>query len=304
MEAFLEKCDTLGEIGRKGALLQGNAAEAIRGWERRMAIIRWLLLSGICAYVLLVGLLYVMQRSMLYHPTAARIPPADAGLPEAQEVVLTASDGEKLIAWHVPPRGDKPVVIYFHGNAEIVAWRAQYHRATIANGTGLIALNFRGYGGSTGTPTEDGLHRDAQAAYAFAVERYPARRIVLWGQSLGTGVAVRLASEKPVGKLILEAPYTSTAEVAASLFPWAPVRWLMKDQLRSYQWIGAIHVPLLIIHGALDDVVPIRFGERLFALANEPKRFIRYDRAGHNDLATYGSADAARAFIAEDVKSP
>jgi uncharacterized protein len=269
-----------------------------------MAIIRWLLISGVCVYALFVGMLYVMQRSMLYHPTATRISPADAGLPEAQEVVLTTSDGEKLIAWHVPPRSDKPVVIYFHGNAEIVPWRAERHRATIVDGTGLIALNFRGYGGSTGTPTEDGLHRDAQAAYAFAAERYAPQRTVLWGHSLGTGVAVRLAAEKPVGKLILEAPYSSTVDVAAAMFPYVPVHSLMKDQLRSDQWIGKVHVPLLIMHGAQDDVIPIRFAERLFALANEPKRFIRYDKAGHNDLPANGSADAARAFIAEDVKSP
>jgi len=182
-----------------------------------MAIIRWLLISGVCLYVLFGGMLYLMQRSMLYHPTATRISPADAGLPQAQEAILTTSDGEKLVAWHVPPHGDKPVVIYFHGNAEIVPWRAERHRATIANGTGLIAPNFRGYGGSTGTPTEDGLHRDAAAAYAFAAERYPPRRIVLWGVSLGTGAAVRLAAEKPVGKLILESPYSSTVDVAAGL---------------------------------------------------------------------------------------
>ena len=268
-----------------------------------MAIIRWLLISGVCVYALFVGMLYVMQRSMLYHPTATRISPADAGLPEAQEVELTTSDGEKLVAWHVPPRGDKPVVIYFHGNAEIVPWRAERHRATIANGTGLIALNFRGYGGSTGTPTEGGLHRDAAAAYAFAIERYAPQRIVLWGHSLGTGVAVRLAAEKPVGKLILEAPYSSTVDIAAAMFPYVPARWLMKDQLRSDQWIGKVHVPLLIMHGVQDDVIPIRFAERLFALANEPKRFIRYDKGGHNDLDDYGAGDAARAFIAEDVKS-
>jgi uncharacterized protein len=269
-----------------------------------MAIVRWLLISGVCGYALLVGALYVAQRSLLYHPIATRISPAEAGLPEAEEIMLTTRDGEKLIAWHVPPRGDKPVVIYFHGNAEIVPWRAKRHRATIADGTGLIALNFRGYGGSTGTPTEDGLHRDAEAAYAFAVERYPPRRIVLWGISLGTGVAVRLAATKPVGKLIVESPYSSTVDVAASLFPYAPVRWLMKDQFRSDQWIGAVHVPLLIMHGAQDEVIGIRFGERLFALANEPKRFIRYDKGGHNDLDDYGSGDAARAFIAKDVKSP
>ena len=266
-----------------------------------MAIVRWLLMSGVCGYALVGGVLYVAQRSMLYHPTAARIRPAEAGLPEAEEVVLTASDGEKLVAWHVPPRGDAPVVIYFHGNAEIVAWRVERHRATIADGTGLIALNFRGYGGSSGTPTEDGLHRDAQAAYAFAAARYPPQRIVLWGVSLGSGVAVRLAAESPTAKLILEAPYSSTVDVAASLFPFLPVRWLMKDQFRSDEWIGKVHVPLLIMHGAQDEVIGIRFGERLFALANEPKRFIRYDHAGHNDLDEYGSGDAARAFIAEPV---
>jgi fermentation-respiration switch protein FrsA (DUF1100 family) len=267
-----------------------------------MTIVRWVLIIGVCGYVLLVAVLYFGQRAMLYHPTATRISPVQAGLPQAEEVVLDTSDGEKLVAWHVPPREGMPVVIYFPGNAEIVPWRAERHRATIADGTGLIALNFRGYGGSTGTPTEAGLHRDAEAAYAFAVARYAPSRIVLWGHSLGTGVAVRLAATKPVGKLILEAPYSSTADVAANHFPFVPVRWLMKDQFHSDQWIGKVHVPLLIMHGARDDVIDIRFGRRLFALANEPKRFIAYEKGGHNDLDDYGAGAAARAFIAEDVK--
>ena len=264
-----------------------------------MTIVRWALIVGVCGYALLVTVLYAAQRSMLYHPTTTRITPADGGLPQAQEVVLDTSDGEMLIAWHVPPRDGKPVVIYFHGNGEIVPWRVERHRATVADGIGLIAVNFRGYGGSTGSPTEAGLHRDAAAAYAFAAARYPPERIVLWGHSLGTGVAVRLASEKPVAKLILEAPYTSTADVAAGLFPFVPVRWLMKDQLHSDRWIRTVHVPLLIMHGARDDAIDIRFGERLFALANEPKRFIRYDTGGHIDLDDYGAGAAARAFIAE-----
>jgi hypothetical protein len=128
---------------------------------------------------------------MLYHPTTTHIRPAEAGLPEAQEVVLETSDGEKVIAWHVPPRGNKPVVVYFHGNGEIVPWRVERHRATIANGTGLIALSYRGYGGSTGTPTEEGLHRDAEAAYAFATARYAPERIVLG--------AIRSAPASPSG---------------------------------------------------------------------------------------------------------
>jgi uncharacterized protein len=262
-----------------------------------MAIVRWLLVSGIAGYVLLVAVLYVSQRAMLYHPTTTHIRPAEAGLPEAQEVVLETSDGEKVIAWHVPPRGDKPVVIYFHGNGEIVPWRVERHRATIANGTGLIALSYRGYGGSTGTPTEEGLHRDAEAAYAFATARYAPKRIVLWGHSLGTGVAVRLAAEKPVGKVILEAPYSSTVDVAAALFPYVPVRWLMHDQFHSDEWIGSIKAPLLVMHGARDDVIRLAFGQRLFALAHEPKRFITYDKGNHIDLDDNGAGAAAREFI-------
>ncbi len=264
-----------------------------------MAIVRWLLLSGVSGYTLFVGVLYVTQRAMLYHPTTTHIRPAEAGLPEAEEVVLDTSDGEKVIAWHVPPRGDKPVVIYFHGNGEIVPWRVERHRATIADGTGLIALSYRGYAGSTGTPTEEGLHRDAEAAYAFATARYAPERIVLWGHSLGTGVAVKLAAEKPVGKVILEAPYSSTVDVAAALFPFVPVRWLMHDQFHSDEWIGTVKAPILIMHGARDDVISLQFGKRLFALAHEPKRFITYEKGNHIDLDDYGAGAAAREFIGE-----
>src|SRR5262249_21339625 len=153
--------------------------------------------------------------------------PAAAGLPAAEEVVLTTTDGERVIAWHVPPRGEQPVVLYFHGNGEIVAWRVERHRKIVADGTGLLALSYRGYAGSTGEPTEEGLHRDALAAYEFAAARYPADRIVLWGHSLGSGVAVRLAAARRIGKLVLEAPFTSTADVAAMRFPFVPVRLLM-----------------------------------------------------------------------------
>jgi fermentation-respiration switch protein FrsA (DUF1100 family) len=234
---------------------------------------------------------------LLYHPVATRTSPAAEGLPEAEEVVLDTSDGEKIIAWHVPPRRDRPVVIYFHGNAEIVAWKVERHRALISDGTGLVALSYRGYAGSTGEPTEDGLHRDAAAAYAFAVARYSPERIVLWGHSLGTGVAVKLASERPIGKLILEAPYTSTADVAALTFPFVPVRLLMRDQFRSDQRIGRVTAPVLVLHGARDDVIPIAFGERLFGLVGARKKFVRFPDGGHIDLDAHGALAAVREFI-------
>jgi hypothetical protein len=239
---------------------------------------------------------------MLYFPQATPVSPVAAGLPEAEQMVLTTSDGERVIAWHVPPRAGQPVVIYFHGNAEVVANQVARHRALIAGGAGLLALSYRGYMGSTGTPTEDGLSRDAEAAYQFAVSRYPSDRIVLWGHSLGSGVAVALAATHPVAKLILEAPFSSTADVAASMYPIVPVRWLMHDQYHSDQRIGKVKASILILHGEQDMVVPIKFGERLFALAPEPKRFVRYPAGGHDDLDAFGAGAEARRFIAEQVR--
>ena len=142
--------------------------------------------------------------------------------------MLTTADGEKVIVWHVPAKPGHPVVLYFHGNGDFLAGFFGRFRDLIADGTGVVALSYRGYAGSSGQPSERGLLQDAAAAYAFTTARYSADRIVVWGFSLGSGVAVALAAEQPVGKLILEAPYTSIADVAASAFPIFPVRLLIQ----------------------------------------------------------------------------
>jgi len=263
-------------------------------------MLKWLLIGVVAIYAAVVALLYIGQRSLMYLPRPIRTAPAAAGLPQAQEVVLTTSDGVKVIAWYVPPRGDNPIVIYFHGNAEIVAWRVDRHRKLVMAGVGLLALSYRGYAGSTGQPTEEGLHRDAQAAYDFAVSRYPPDRIALWGHSLGTGVAVRLASEHPIDKLVLEAPYTSTTDIAAMMFPFVPVRLLMKDQFHSDEIIGRVTAPIMVLHGARDNVIPIRFGERLFGLINSQKQFMRFPNGGHIDLDDYGATEAVLGFLMGD----
>jgi fermentation-respiration switch protein FrsA (DUF1100 family) len=164
---------------------------------------------------------------------------------------------------------------------------------------GLVALSYRGYGGSTGSPTEAGLIADAAAAYAFAAAHYPAERIVVWGESLGSGVAVALAATRKFGRLVLEAPFTSAADVGAGVYWFLPVRLLMKDPFHSDARIGKVTAPLLILHGARDNVVPIALGERLYALANEPKRFVRFADGGHEDLDQYGAQAALRPFLAE-----
>jgi fermentation-respiration switch protein FrsA (DUF1100 family) len=226
-----------------------------------------------------------------------RTPPAQAGLPHAEEVTLKSSDGETLIAWHVAPRGDRPVVLYFHGNAGALNLRVHRFAWVIAEGYGLVGLSYRGYGGSTGKPSEEGLIRDARAAYDFAAARYPAKRLVVWGESLGTAVTVALAAEREVGGVILDAPFTSAADVGAAAYPFAPVRWLMKDSFRSDERIGRITAPLLVLHGERDRIVPIRFAERLFKLAPEPKRMARFPDGNHVDLDDHGAKDVVKEFL-------
>jgi fermentation-respiration switch protein FrsA (DUF1100 family) len=262
-----------------------------------MATLKSLIILAILAYGGVLALMYVFQRSLMYFPDRSRIPPAAAGLPRAEEVTLTSADGERLIAWHVPPQGSKPVVIYFHGNGGALNLRADRFRWLTVDGFGLLGLSYRGYGGSSGKPSEAGLLLDASAAYDFAAARYPPGRIVLWGESLGTGVAVALAAEQPIGGLMLDAPFTSAGDIGASAYPFIPVRWFIKDSFRSDQRIRRVKAPLLVLHGDMDGIVPVRFGERLFALANEPKQMVRFPLGGHVDLDDHGAPDAVRAFL-------
>jgi fermentation-respiration switch protein FrsA (DUF1100 family) len=263
-----------------------------------MTVLKWLVALALTGYLVGLAVLFFVQRSFLFPiPQKIRTTPEAAGFPEAEEHFLTTADGEKVIAWHVPAKPGHAVILYFPGNGDFLAGSASRFRAMTSDGTGLVALSYRGYAGSTGQPSESGLLLDAAAAYDFTSARYSADRIVVWGFSLGSGVAVALAAGQPVGKLILEAPYTSTADVAALRFRFAPVRWLMRDQFHSDQRIGRVTAPLLIMHGAGDSTIPIGFGECLFSLAHEPKQFVRFSEGGHDNLDNYGAVETARGFI-------
>jgi fermentation-respiration switch protein FrsA (DUF1100 family) len=264
-----------------------------------MTTLKWLLIIALAGYGSFVALLYVAQRSLQYFPETLRTASAAAGLPQAMEEVLVTADGERVIVWHVPPQAGMPVFLYFHGNGGALAHRSPLFRALTADGSGLVALSYRGYGGSSGSPTEAGLLDDARAAYAFAAARYPPERIVVWGESLGTGAAVAIAAERPVARVILQAPFTSAADVGAALYWFVPVRLLMKDQFRSDLRIGKVTAPVLILHGDRDTVVPIALGERLYGLINAPKRFLRFPDGGHEDFDLQKIVQAAKQFIAE-----
>jgi fermentation-respiration switch protein FrsA (DUF1100 family) len=263
-----------------------------------MTLLKWLaVLASVGCLAGLVGLFFA-QRSFIFPiPQTVRTAPEAAGFNVAEEHLLTTADGEKIIVWHVPAKPGHAVVIYFHGNGDFLAGLVGRFRGITSDGTGLVAPSYRGYAGSSGRPSEQGLLQDAAAAFAFASARYGADRIVVWGFSLGSGVAVALAAGQRIGKLILEAPYTSITEVAGAAFPVMPVRWLIRDQFRSDQRIARVTASLLVMHGARDSIIPINLGERLFALAHEPKQFIRFAEGGHNDLDNYGAIETARHFI-------
>ncbi|KRE16018.1 hypothetical protein ASE66_09600 [Bosea sp. Root483D1] len=264
-------------------------------------ILKFLAVGALCAYGAVLALLYVKQREMMYPRNPARAEIASANLPGVEEATLTAADGERLVAWVVPPREGKPVLLFFHGNAGNFGRpiRQTRFRALTQDGTGLFAVNYRGYGGSTGSPTEDGLALDARAAYAAAVARFGAERLVGYGESLGTGVVLKLAADAPLKAVILEAPYLSTAAVAQQLYPFIPVGLVMHDQFHSDRVIGKVKAPLLVLHGQRDGVIPFSQGEALFALANPPKRFIRFPEGNHENLPAHGSVPEIRRFLAD-----
>jgi uncharacterized protein len=224
----------------------------------------------------------VFQRKLQYFPQLGEETPANAGLPQAQVVSLKTQDGETLVAWYVAPSPGKPLILYFHGNGGGLDLRAKRFAALTAAGCGLLAVEYRGYGASTGTPSEKGLLLDGEAGYAEALALgASADGIVVMGESLGTGVAVPLAARHPVGALVLDSPFSSAEDVAASLYWMFPVRLLMRDRFRSDAAIGLVRAPILMVHGSNDQVTPLRLAEKLYALAPEPKRFIRVEGAKH-----------------------
>jgi uncharacterized protein len=253
---------------------------------------------AVVAYAALVGGLYLFQRQLLYFPDKAR--PELFGLEQlgVRELTLTTEDGLSLLSWYLPARPGRPVIAYFHGNGGHIGYRAERLLRFAREGYGVLMAEYRGYGGNPGTPTEAGFYTDARAALDFLDrEAIPSNRLVLYGESLGSGVAVALAAEHDIAALILEAPPTSVAEVAQCHFPFVPAARMVTDRFDSLSRIGRVKAPILVLHGERDRVVPVRYGRALLEAAPEPKEGWFAPEAGHEDLASYGSLDVVVAFI-------
>ena len=240
------------------------------------------LAACVALYLALFVGLFFGQRKILFRCDAAEVDPATLGL-NAQTLRLKTEDGESLVAWSFPPTAPgRPLILYFHGNAGGLDLRVERFRAMAEAGMGLLAIEYRGYASSTGSPSERGLKLDGEAAYAAAIRSgVSPERIVALGESLGSGVAVALAARHKIGALVLDSPYSSIADVAAATYWFVPVRALLRDPFHNDLLIGSVTAPTLIVHGTKDLVVPIRFGEKLFALANSPKEFWRVEGAPH-----------------------
>ena len=254
-----------------------------------MALVKWIAAVGLVGAAAIMVLFWATQRRLLYYPSGDVGDPAEAGVPGAEPVELSTRDGLRLGAWFVPPSTPATggVVIVFNGNAGNRSYRADLARGFAARGLATLLFDYRGYGGNPGSPTEEGLALDAIAAR----EHFDGRRdvdrsrVVYFGESLGSGVAVRLALTHPPAALVLRSPFTSLADTGRYHFPYVPVGLLLRDRYASVDAIARVRCPVVVITAAYDSIVPAEQSRRLFEAANEPKRLVVIENADHNDEA-------------------
>jgi len=255
------------------------------------------LIGVVALYACAVLGLFLFGRALIYHPDPAVIALGADDPSAIEDIRIETPDGQTLRAWWMAPEPGEPVFLYFDGNGGRLHLQG-YRFANVAEqGAGMLAVAYRGYAGSTGSPSEAALHADARVAYDWLRTKVDAEHIVIHGFSLGTGVAVRLAAEVPAQALIMEAPYTAIVDLAAANVRFVPVRVLMQDRFLSRDWIGKVRTPVLIVHGDADDVIPIAHAERMFALAREPKQFVPVPGGGHSTLVNDGLYDHVWSFL-------
>jgi uncharacterized protein len=246
-------------------------------------------------------LVFLLQARLVYFPD--RVVGADPGSVgvEFEDLALVASDGVRLHGWLLPgPADTRRALVLCHGNAGNVSHRVFKARTLSELGFAVLLFDYRGYGKSEGSPTEEGTYRDAEAAYDFVRERgFAPERIALYGESLGGAVAIELARRRPVACVVVESTFTSVPDLGAPLYPWLPVRLLARIRYDNASKIGALDVPLFVAHSPSDDIVPFAHAERLRALAGPRAEFL--DTAGgHNDGGLFERAEwleRLRAFL-------
>ena len=261
------------------------------------------LVGLLAGYILLVIGLFIAQRNLLYHPDDSKPEPIQYGLKQMEVVSIPTEDGLQLYGWWQPPsHGNKPVIIYFHGNAGNIGYRAEKLKNYLDYGIGILLVTWRYNAGTGGKPSEASLIVDGRAAQIFVRNKgIDDKKMVLYGESLGSGIAVALGVESSVGAVILGAPFTSIADVAQHHYWYVPAKWLIHDKFDSRKRVGDVYSPIMIIHGDQDRIIPIKFGQALFEAASKPKEIKIIIGGSHDDLYNYGAAQLIYKFIEQNV---
>ena len=255
-------------------------------------------LIAVAAYGGLIALLFLFQRNLLYHPTPGLLEPAVYGVAEMARVEIETQDGLNLIAWYRPADKGMQTILFLHGNAGHIGHRSGKVKLYLNRGYGVLLLGYRGFGSNAGSPTEKNLYIDGRAALKFLTERFvPLQRTAIYGESLGTGVAVELAKNLSINCLILEAPFTSVPDLAAHHYFFLPASRFVKDRFASIKKIKELISPTFFIHGENDRVIPWTFGKRLYQAAPEPKELLLVPDAGHNNLYEFGVGQKVIEFL-------
>ncbi len=252
--------------------------------------------------------LYIIQPLLMYSPDKRRVSPRSIGLSNVDEIELETPDGETLISWYAPADPGYPTVLYYHGvSGNLASRRERIHRFT-RRGYGVFMPSYRSYSGSTGMPSQAWLISDGLFTYdKLRSMGIQPSSIVVYGESLGTGIAIPVAGNREIAALVLEAPYTSLMDVIKQrfkqyrLFPFEP---FLMDRFESRRIIDRVEAPLLILHGGNDELIPLELGQELFDLAHEPKKMIVYDDASHTGLFRAGAFSQIRAFLEENIEAP
>ncbi len=253
---------------------------------------------SLATYVGVATLLFVVQRSIVFVPDTPRPNAAEVGLASLREVKLATPGGLRLLAWWVPPRSGLAVLAYFHGNGGNLGNRRDRLRQFAAEGWGVLMPEYPGYGGNPGSPSERAFDDAAAAAMSFLDhENIEHRRVVVYGESIGTGVATRVAAGRDLGALILESPFSSLVDIARRRFPYLPVGLLLRDRFDQLSRIGQVRCPILVLQGSKDVIVPPDLGRRLFDAAPQPKTLWVALAGGHNDLFDFGAKDVVIGFV-------
>lgn len=253
-------------------------------------------------YLGVMALMYFMQSRLIFLPEVDRshaARPTQLGLPFVPLTLATA-DGESLDGWLIPGKEKREahgLVLFFHGNAGTIAHRLDYLGMFHAMGLATLIIDYRGYGRSSGSPSEAGTYLDAEAAWRHATETlgFPANRIVLFGESLGAGVAAQLATQHRPAALVLASTFTSVPDLGVELYPLLPIRLLARIRYDTLKRLAQIDCPLLVIHSRDDDIIPFAHGRRLYDAAREPKRFLQIE-GGHNEGFVFDRAEWVRAL--------